>query len=211
MNKKKAVLKYYLMSNKTLIERGRFIVSKMTGNVNFPTPTPTLAVFIASLDAYDAANEAALNRDIELKAILRASRADFVANVKLLRDYVNLIADGDEVKILSSGFFVNRDSAPVGELGQVQGLEQVVKEVAQTIRLRWNRLDGAKSYNVEMVAYTPGLPYPEPTDYRSVGNTTATRFTIKGQRPGATFLVRVAGLGASGLGTWSDPLTCIVV
>ncbi|HKC66443.1 MAG TPA: hypothetical protein VKB86_22560 [Pyrinomonadaceae bacterium] len=41
------------------IARGRQIVTALTGNANFPSPQPTLAVITTAIDELEAANQAA--------------------------------------------------------------------------------------------------------------------------------------------------------
>ena len=91
-------------------ERCRVVVKGMTGNTYFPSPSPTLAVFIADIDALE---EAVVNAELSRSATIRDALLKIVmADVKRLVKYVQLIAnanpDNAEVIINSSGFYIKR-------------------------------------------------------------------------------------------------------
>lgn len=78
-----------------LIEKCSTIISKMRGNVNYPSPTPSLADLTAANEALSAAAIAASRGDREL-ILVRKGHQQIVANMlRNLAGYVTMTADGD--------------------------------------------------------------------------------------------------------------------
>src|SRR5438874_8135206 len=80
------------------------IIASMTGNANFPTPSPTLTVITTALSAFTVALADAADGGVEKTAIKNAKRAELVSLLRQLSSYVFATADGDMTKLLSSGF-----------------------------------------------------------------------------------------------------------
>src|SRR5437016_5760123 len=104
------------------IERSRQIQVDMTGNANFPTPSPTLAAVKTATDACEVAYNDAIHGDKVLKELFKERRKDMLALINQLADYVSNIAVGDKEIILSSGFSVVKVSEPTPLVGQVMNL-----------------------------------------------------------------------------------------
>jgi hypothetical protein len=79
------------------IERARFIVTSMTGNVNFTTPTPTLASITTIVNALEAAQIAALGGRADDTASMYAKEVVLELSLKSLAAYVEGIANASPV------------------------------------------------------------------------------------------------------------------
>lgn len=90
------------------IQKAREIVQKLTGNPDFPTVNPTLAVLTAAINALETAFEAAADGGKTLKAKMHAKEKILVDLMVLLEESVGTISGGDEQKILSTGFGVKK-------------------------------------------------------------------------------------------------------
>lgn len=90
----------------------RNVVTQMTGNPAFPTPTPTLAVITATVDDLDAKNQAALNKGRLEVAARRAAKVTTLAQARQLGNYVESHCDGSLETLLSSGFEAVRAPSP---------------------------------------------------------------------------------------------------
>ncbi|MBM3877961.1 MAG: hypothetical protein FJ386_14830 [Verrucomicrobia bacterium] len=92
-----------------LIQLTDLIISRMTGNANFPTPAPTLASVQTQRDAVNTKNNLVIatrtlaeQQTGEVNTAASALRASLTA----LGSYVEGTSLGDEVKIRSSGMVV---------------------------------------------------------------------------------------------------------
>jgi hypothetical protein len=93
------------------------IIASMTGNANFPTPSPTLTVITTALSAFTVALADAANGGVEKTEIKNAKRAELVSLLRQLSSYVFATANGDMTKLLSSGFPAQRTTrSPIGPL-----------------------------------------------------------------------------------------------
>jgi hypothetical protein len=93
------------------------IIAALTGNAFFPTTQPTLAEFQTAIDAYATALSAAKNRgktEVAEKNQRKTELIDLL--VSLAMDIMNT-ADGDELKLVSSGFPLSKDRQPKPPLG----------------------------------------------------------------------------------------------
>src|SRR5438477_891236 len=93
------------------------IIASMTGNANFPTPSPTLVVITTALSAFTIALADAADGGVEKTAIKNAKRAELVPLLRQLSSYVFATANGDMTKLLSSGFPAQKTTrSPIGPL-----------------------------------------------------------------------------------------------
>src|SRR4051812_24868772 len=104
----KVVMGYSNLSVSDQIERSRDIKGKITGNVNYATPNPTMLAFGTAIDALEVAYNASRNRDKVAMETMRLRRAELLALVVTLAAYVQEASGGDGEKILTSGFYVRR-------------------------------------------------------------------------------------------------------
>lgn len=179
------------------------IVTATTDNPNFPTPNPSLATLTAKADALSAAfseREAARQALDAKQAALETAEADLDAALVSFAAHVESASGGDKAKILSSGLGVKGESAPIGPLPQVEGLESSAGEAEGTVNLRWSPVKGAKTYEVQT------CPDPITTaGWRTVGLPTKASLAVDGLPSGGRCWFRVRAIGSAGPGPWSDP------
>jgi hypothetical protein len=113
---KKPKLDFKSLTIALKIQKAREIVVKLTGNVNFPSPNPTLPVMTTAINTLETAFEAAADGGKSLKANMRAKEKILDDFIILLQEYVGNASGGDEQKILSTGFNVKK----VGTRGKRQ-------------------------------------------------------------------------------------------
>ncbi len=182
-----------------VIEKARLIHLRMTGNLSFPTPIPTLIVLLALIDALSLANENALNGGKIQKALMRIALKDLMAALKTMLGYVQSVSEGDETMILSSGFDVKRPRVPVGILPPPANVRTVFGEVPGEIILRWAGVKNKLVYKVQ-INDTPGS---EDTwkDYTYTGK---VRIVVTGLITDRMYAFRVASISSDGMGNYSD-------
>jgi hypothetical protein len=118
-----------------------------------------------------------------------------------LGSYVQDECKGDEDKILSSGFEVARQGSPYGILPAPVGLLAKPGIIIGTVLLQWKRLQGARSYVIQMNAADPNVE----ASWEGQGTSTHSRFIAEGLTSGQVYWFRVRALGAAGEGGQSDP------
>lgn len=184
------------------------VKTAMTGNANFTTPVPTLSAFgtlitaaqtamTAHENAQTAAKQATVNKVTNMTALL--------AGLSQLATYVDLTANGDQAKILSAGMNVKAVGTPAGVPDQVANLSITSSESEGALDLQWDRLPGAKSYEVQLS--------PDPmtsTSWGSKPSVTKSQTTVTGLTSGARMWARVRAIASAGPGAWSDPATKVV-
>ncbi|MEI6853255.1 MAG: hypothetical protein WCL06_10445, partial [Bacteroidota bacterium] len=100
------IIKYSLalLSQANFIEKVGFIVFCLTANGFFPDLPVELATITSKLADYEKALDKSRKGDKSQTALARQIRADIQTMLKKNGIYVNLTADGDLVKLESSGF-----------------------------------------------------------------------------------------------------------
>jgi hypothetical protein len=104
------------MSDALLSVRTTQITTEMTGNANFPTPTPTLDEMLATAAGYNDALKNCADGGSELIAIKNAKREALIDALHLWALYVLLTANGNEAVAISSGFQIAKKPAPAPPL-----------------------------------------------------------------------------------------------
>src|SRR3990172_3419705 len=114
MKKVKVLLSFKALSVPKKIVFGRNVIEEMTGNANFVTPNPTIAVLTQTTDDLETAESAALGGGEEQTAIMHQKEKIWDDTFELEAKYVDGIANGDEAIILSSGFNHSKQPQPHG-------------------------------------------------------------------------------------------------
>ena len=110
-------------SDALLITATGSIITAMTGNTNYATPLPTLAVVQTAWDAFIAALADAASGGLTLTAIKNDKRAELVAWLRQLASYVQVTCKGDLTILLSSAFPIQKPQRfPIGVLPAPTGL-----------------------------------------------------------------------------------------
>lgn len=177
------------------------IVAAMTGNANFPTPTPTLASVTAAIDAYSATLQTITARQAALREAFTQkdqSRAALEQTLTYLANYVEIAAQGDEAKIESAAMGVRAPATPIGIPAMVMNLAPSAGDFPGTVDLTWDPTTGANSYEVQCKLHQDTASW---STYKIV---TASRITVDGLTPGDLYAFQVRAVGAAGPGPWSD-------
>ena len=185
------------------IQFARQIVQAMTGNANFPKPSPALADLTAGADALENAyNDAQAARQLaKSKTSLQDGTAvDLDRTLTQLANYVENASDGDKAKIESAGFSLRNPPAPIGQLPAPTDLQAVASEHAGSADLSWQSARGARSFTVERAEDGAELKYAV------IGNSTKRQASFNSMVSGRKYWHRVAAIGAAGQSAWSDPV-----
>ncbi len=194
------------LSANGLVAKSRFVETKMTGNLTFPTPTPTIPTVTAARLAYEASIAAATDGGKSAHLDKRTKAAILVALLVRLAAYVTDVAGGDEAKILSAGFDVRRKRTPIGLLPAPLGLVAQISDMSGLAELHWLPEKNAIMYFIYMNDSDP----KDPKGWRQVGFSSRAKDEVEGLESGKTYFFRVTAVGTAGESAPSDPAQTIV-
>ena len=184
------------------IAKALLVETKMTGNVNFTTPDPTLLVLKTGREALEVAQVAAAGGDHA--KIFERNVAEAELDQLLVREalYVSNVAQGDPVIILSSGFDLRKEPAPIGPLAAPSELRTRTGLLPGEVKVRWKPVYGAYYYQVYMSDTDPN----DVATWKLVGMTSRSGFDSTGLKPATHVWYRVNCLGAGDyVSPYSDP------
>ena len=185
-----------------LLVKARNLVSKLTGNIAFPTPTPTLPVVTAAADVLEAAINAhdanpgpgeVVDRNIAFQAMKGI--------VTDLGGYVQAASNGDLALIKSAGCGVRRTGSPIGELPAPKGMLAVSTPYPGRIDISWGGVRGRSMYEPEICEGDPNVE----ANWRVLFLTSRNRHSITGLRSDAVYHFRVKAIGTAGASPLSEP------
>ena len=185
-----------------LISYAARIVTEMTNNPSFPSPTPTLAAIIAALAVLQTAQSTALARTAGAATTRNEKRAALVVLLRQLGAYIQVAADATPENgastIQSAGVAVRKTPTQVARAfvavqGAVSGSVKVTAVVAaRRAAYDWEySVDGGKTW------------VPTPTTLQS-------KTTITGLPAGTTVQFRYRAATKTGEGDWSQPTSLMV-
>ena len=193
-------------SDAQLITDTQTIVTSMTNNQAYATPSPALATVTTAMNDFSVALANAADGGVTLTAIKNAKRQALAGLMRHLASYVHITCNGNMAVLLSSGFPTQKQNrTPVGIL------PAPVPPVLQ---------QGGRSGDL----ITSVTPIPNcgvytwrlalasaPGNYLQTVQTTAANNTFSGLTPGQTYAVDACAFGAAGPGDWSDTSELMVL
>lgn len=201
MAKIKLDLKSLTVADK--IAQGHNIVTKLTGNANFPVTNPTLAAFTTTVTAFDAANAARIAAVTAADITLtnrNTNEAAYDAAINLLATDIQNKSGGDIAKIQSAGMDVGAAAAPVGLPGQVMNLNVTCGDFDRQLDSQWDPTPGATFYERQKSVDPITL-----TSWEALDPVTKSKATTTDLTSGTKVWQRVRARNSAGAGPWSDP------
>lgn len=188
------------------LQRTQDIIEKMGANDSiYPNPSPPLADVQVARGNLEKAYTIALDGGRTAKGEQRQRNSELDDVLRPLRDYVNEVANGDEVTVLKSGFAISKLPTPVGEMPSVtirtgtgaygEGNEG---NGSGSVKLRWKPVYGAKSYIVQKSA--DGINF-ESVLYPTKASALITKLVV-----GQFYWFKVAANGAERLGAFGPAM-----
>jgi hypothetical protein len=182
------------------IKQCRVIITKMTGNTWFPSPTPTLQQFTNDVNALDAAEQLTLKGPkgsaADRNTKLRVVRSD----ARLLKEYVQSIADANvassQAIIEGSGYGVAKK--PVRSKGQLTAKNGTVPG---TVVLLAKALKKRVSYLWQMST--------DSKTWTDLPATVKATTVVTGLTPATVYYFRFRTLTVTGLSDWSVTVSII--
>lgn len=201
----KALIDYRKLSDSNLNQKAIDVKNGLTNNPSFTPALPSLANFIALQEAFEAALAMVASRDRVKIAEKNQARLALVDGLYQLALEVNAAANGDQAKLLSSGFDIsqtgesNTSITSPAEFKIAEGLNR------GELKFSCKKVLYAICYIFD---YTDELP-TENTKWNSIPMATR-ELTIKGLRSGTRIYGRIKAIGTKGQEATSEILSKIV-
>ena len=127
-----------------LVGKSEHIEADMTGNVNFPTPSPKVTDLTAARTALVAAIAAAEGGAHAAIATKNAAAKTLAQLLTKMARYVNSVAASDVQKAGSSGFALAKRPDPIDHLDAPPKFEGPTAAIAGQVDRRWKGVFGAR-------------------------------------------------------------------
>lgn len=186
--------------------KSNHVVEQMTGNAAFPVPSPPLSELTVANNNYALSLTKVESGSREDTVIKNNYRKIVESFLKAIGGYVQLLSNGDEAIILSSGFDVNRKPTVVGPLAKASGLTIKAGDNKGTIVADCNTVERAAFYEFE---YTEAPNTPNSIWLKKTS--TKHKLLIDGLTSGKQYIFRVAGAGSNPSRNWSDEISSFVL
>ncbi len=192
-------------SDAVLVTSTNTILISMEGNPNYAMPTPTVVAIRAALDAFIAAITAAADGGKQLTYAKKMARAVLVALLRQLAAYVQMAADGDMTKLLSSGFPVQKPNRSKAVVPATPNAPKVKQGLSGQAKVSVNAVVGAFIYNWQVAL----ADAPETILFRA--QSTGSRTTFGGLTPGKEYLFQANAVGTAGPSDFSNPGSRMII
>ena len=193
-------------SDKELTVKAGTIADDLTDNPNFPTLAETAASIKTKNGIFADLLTKMADGNKQLTVDKNNARQQLENSLLSGALKVQDISEGDESKILSSGFDINRKATQVGILDQVINVQIRQGKLTGSLEVSWDTVNHAYSYEIR---YTKN---PK-TETSVFAHTTSTKHKIllEDLVPGQTYIVQVAGVGSDTKRVWSvEVISCYV-
>lgn len=200
-----AVLHLVTRDAKSVYELSSRVFHALYANITlFPTPEPTKEVFQQHMEGLNTLIEtndgSALMRE---KISMQTSV--MLADLKTAQAYVNKIAQGEKIIILSSGFDCNNERVPTTQPPGKAVIRRITDgSSACSMKIYAETLEGADRYKVEACDSLINPVWIMLTDYVSFN-----KMEVKNLTRGKEIFVRISGGNLCGWGDPSDPISFI--
>ena len=195
------------MPDADVVSRGMSIVTKMTGNSNFPNPPVDLAGLKTDIDTLSALMAESLDGSRKVIAEKNKQKVAVVKKLRLLGRYVEVACNDDMAVFVSSGFEAasNSKTQSPGVSQNIRSLDHGFNSGDIVIRLR--AVPEAVSYELRYAVASAenGTALLWTTNQPVLG--VRKPITLTGLKPGTTYAFQVRSLGKFGYSDWSDSVT----
>lgn len=146
---KQVIVDYSKRTAEKVVVVSNSSINKLTGNATFPDLPVALADQAMQTTTVDNAITAAALRDREKLAALRSEKKILADMLRKNAKYVNaIVIDGDEEKLLSSGFDLTKTPEQNQLPSAIEKFDADFTNIIGSIQLGWKRSRHARYYNV---------------------------------------------------------------
>ena len=161
MRKQKVVIGFARYNDAEFAATSQNIINNMTNNPDFPDPSPTIESVDEALKAFKDALEKSVEGTKKDTAHKNEKRRKLKLQISNLGNYVNSVANGDLVKLDSSGFPLSKLPEPVGILPHPDYIHVIDGENHGELAVEISNVPKASGY---IVLYSE---VPAPADFKN--------------------------------------------
>lgn len=204
MKKDHSVLDFVRLSVAQKVEFGRNVIVKVKASPKFATPDVSIEELEAKNTLLETRSVAAMSGGKEATALMHQTEDEWVDLMRKMARYVDRIADGDSAVILSAGFDLAKQPAPVErpEFSAEHG------ERSGSVLLRHIAVAGARSY---IWQYYKGEVPEATSEWTTAEITTKASAELEGLVPLSKYWFRSAVVTVAGTSEYCKPLMLIVM
>ena len=192
--------------DKSLNVKSSNIVENLTNNPNFPTLADKVAILKSKNDIFGEMLAKIEIGNKQMTAEKNNARVDLEDILRSIALNVQDISQGDDAKILSAGFDINRKATPVGVLDQVVNVQVNQSKISGSLDVTWDVLEHAKSYIVRYAKYPISVE-----NLYQYATSTKHKLAIDNLEKANKYIIQVAGVGAAPERVWSvEVVSCFV-
>ena len=177
----------------------------MTGNANYPAPSPSLPVVQAALDEFFTSITDAMDGGKTLTAAKNSKRKALVLLVRTLACYVQVACNGDYAVLLGSGFPAHKQRLPIGTLPVPKKFDVFLTRASGELNASVAPVFGALMYNWRLTTAA------QPDVVLQTKQTSAANVTFTGLTPGVIYKLQANAVGTAGSGPWTNSVTQMVI
>ena len=183
-----------------LVGKSKHVEESMTGNVNFATPTPSIASVTAARIALSAAIKEAQGGAHAAIAVKNEAAKTLAGLLVKLARYVNSVAGGDIDMAVSSGFELAKSPDPIDKLEAPTKVDARTGAIEGDVDLTWKGVRGARMYQVYICDGDPTAD----GKWTVAGISSKARATVKDLVSDKKYAFRVSAMGVVGEGPVSE-------
>jgi hypothetical protein len=204
---KKVKLSLRDLGIQTKVKRAVEYANRIVSNSFFTKPEPAPQEIILAADKLNRKNNELLTartKAAEIKEEMKILEKELDKKITRLAFYVENQAMGNEEIIRSAGMEIRNNPIPLGIPGKTI-LNAAVTEKEGEIKLKWDRVKGAKIFNIEV-----SKTGKNEQKWKTIESTTKTRILLKDLSSGTKYWFRIQAIGAGGKGPYCDPVSKFV-
>lgn len=198
----KVLLSFAYFTDSKLLAFCLRVITSLTGNVNFPVTTPTVAEITTLTNDYSTALSNAADGGKTLTAIKKEKRLLLIRGMRRLAYFIQANGDNNEAIILSTGFDVNKDTQNT----------TLLPDTPTDLRLDYGELSGTADAKANPADYALMYEFRFTEDEYSptarwiyLPLTTSPKTVITGITPGNHICAQIRSVNGKGVSNWSDP------
>jgi hypothetical protein len=205
MKRNHVVLDFVRLSIPQEVEFTKNVIARLRASPKFSGSPITVDELEAKMTLLETRSIAAQGGGKEATALMHQTEAELLDMLRKVGRYVDLLADGDDAIILSSGFNLSKQPAPSSR----PDFSVELGEKPQTVTLRCKAQDGAKAY---IWQYCIGdAPATNDADWVTAQVTSKTQAELTGLTPLTKYWFRVAVVTSAGTGAYCSPVMQVVI